>query len=211
MIVDSVAGITSAAPSPSTPRNPINAPALDVNGAAADPAPKIASPASSARRRPNRSPIAPAGSSRDANARLYASMIQASLVCEACVSVAIEGSATFSDDIADTTVASARQVTASTRPCRPAAPSADGEPVAPVAPPVGAERSLAGAFVGRAPAAAGAVGVVGGRGVADATGGDSEVVEADEAAGVVMVRVLPARCGGVPGPTVDPTTSVVQP
>src|SRR5579862_8859314 len=62
--------------------------------------------------------MAPAGSSSEANTREYASMIQASCVWVACVARAISGSATFSDDIAATTVASARHTTAVTAPGR---------------------------------------------------------------------------------------------
>ena len=43
-------------------------------------------------------------------------MIQASWVCVACVLRAMSGSATFSDAIADTTVARATQTTARTAP-----------------------------------------------------------------------------------------------
>ncbi len=63
VIVESVAGITSAAPMPSTPRSAISSVAERAVIAAADPRPKIASPAISARRRPWRSPNAPPGSS----------------------------------------------------------------------------------------------------------------------------------------------------
>jgi len=52
VIVDRVAGMTSAAPRPRTARRPISSVALVAVMATADPAPKIASPASSARRRP---------------------------------------------------------------------------------------------------------------------------------------------------------------
>src|SRR5579862_2076637 len=62
--------------------------------------------------------MAPAGSSSEANTREYASMIQASWVWVACVARAISGSATFSDDIAATTAASARHTTAVTAPGR---------------------------------------------------------------------------------------------
>jgi hypothetical protein len=67
VIVDKVAGMTSAAPKPITARSPISSPAEVAVMATAEPAPKIVSPAISARRRPKRSPMAPAGSSSDAN------------------------------------------------------------------------------------------------------------------------------------------------
>ena len=47
-------------------------------------------------------------------------MTQASCVCEAWVAWATDGSATFSDDIAATTAASARQTTVVTAPGRTA-------------------------------------------------------------------------------------------
>ena len=52
VIVDNVAGITSAAPKPITPRNPISSVAESAVIATADPTPKITSPAISATRRP---------------------------------------------------------------------------------------------------------------------------------------------------------------
>ena len=104
--------MTSDAPTPMTARNPISTCGSETHMAAAEAPPKIASPINSARRRPNRSPSAPAGSSRAANASEYASMIHDSSVCEACVDFAMSGIATFSEDIAATTAASARQTTA---------------------------------------------------------------------------------------------------
>ena len=47
-------------------------------------------------------------------------MIQDSWVCEACVDRAMDGMATFSDDIAATTAARAMQTTAVTAPWRTA-------------------------------------------------------------------------------------------
>ncbi len=52
VIVDSVAGITNAAPRPSTPRNAINQPGSDTAIAASEPPPKMTRPVTSARRRP---------------------------------------------------------------------------------------------------------------------------------------------------------------
>ncbi len=63
----SVAGKMSAAPTPMKPRAAISWPVLEANAAAAENAPKIASPASSAPLRPNRSPSPPAARSRPAN------------------------------------------------------------------------------------------------------------------------------------------------
>jgi hypothetical protein len=69
VMVDSVEGMTRAAPSPITVRRAISWLAPDTVMAMPDPAAKIASPASRVRRRPNRSPSAPAGSSRAAKTR----------------------------------------------------------------------------------------------------------------------------------------------
>src|SRR4029079_10118318 len=66
VIVESVAGITSAAPTPRRARIAISQEASAWVIAAAEPTPKIARPASSVLRRPKRSPIAPAGRSRAA-------------------------------------------------------------------------------------------------------------------------------------------------
>ena len=118
VIVDSVAGMTSAAPTPSTARSAISSPAEAAVIATAEPAPNTISPTISANLRPNRSPSAPAGRSRDAKASEYASITQTSSVCEAWVSRAMSGSATFSDAIAATTAARARQTTAVITPWR---------------------------------------------------------------------------------------------
>jgi hypothetical protein len=66
VIVDSVAGMTSAAPRPIRPRRKISSLAEEAVIATAEAPPKMASPAISARRRPKRSPRAPAGSSSSA-------------------------------------------------------------------------------------------------------------------------------------------------
>jgi hypothetical protein len=63
VMVDRVAGMTRAAPRPIRPRRPMSSLAEETVIAAAEAPPKMTSPASSARRRPNRSPRAPAGSS----------------------------------------------------------------------------------------------------------------------------------------------------
>ena len=65
---DSVAGITSAAPTPATARATMICIGLSSSTGAIDASAKIARPASSAPRLPYRSPRAPAGSSRHASA-----------------------------------------------------------------------------------------------------------------------------------------------
>jgi hypothetical protein len=58
--IDSVAGMTSAAPTPITARKAINSAAEPASAAAAEPAPNSTSPSMRPRRRPKRSPHAPA-------------------------------------------------------------------------------------------------------------------------------------------------------
>ena len=69
VIVDRVAGITSAAPTPSRARSAISSCAPLAVIATAEATVKIPSPASSIRRRPNRSPRAPAGRRSEAKSR----------------------------------------------------------------------------------------------------------------------------------------------
>ena len=64
--MDSVAGMTNAAPRPITIRAVISTPVPDANAASALPPANTARPPSSDRRRPYRSPRAPAGISRAA-------------------------------------------------------------------------------------------------------------------------------------------------
>lgn len=61
VMIDKVTGMTAAAPIPITARSAIRDCGEDTNIAAAAALPKITSPASSTRLRPNRSPSAPAG------------------------------------------------------------------------------------------------------------------------------------------------------
>jgi hypothetical protein len=65
--IDSVVGITPAAPSPMMARAAIRALELSANSATTEPAPNTMRPRMSARRRPKRSPRLPAASSRPAN------------------------------------------------------------------------------------------------------------------------------------------------
>ena len=68
VMIDKVAGMTNAAPMPITARAAISVEESPESADHADPAAKTARPAISARRRPNRSPIAPAMISNAANA-----------------------------------------------------------------------------------------------------------------------------------------------
>ena len=65
--IDRVAGMTNAAPTPITARAAISVEESPESAAQADPAAKTTRPAISARRRPNRSPSAPAMISSAAN------------------------------------------------------------------------------------------------------------------------------------------------
>ena len=67
VMIDSVAGIVNAAPMPITPRLAMTSDASVASPAMRAPTPNTPRPASRQRRRPNRSPIAPALSSRPAN------------------------------------------------------------------------------------------------------------------------------------------------
>ena len=69
VMVDSVPGMRSAAPRPVSARSPMSGPAESTNAESSEPMPKMAVPAISAPRRPNRSPIAPAGSRSAASTR----------------------------------------------------------------------------------------------------------------------------------------------
>ncbi len=71
---DSVLGISSAPPTPISPRHAINCPGFWASVASSEAAPKITSPRSSIFRRPNRSDRLPAVSNSPANARMYASI-----------------------------------------------------------------------------------------------------------------------------------------
>ena len=115
-MVDKVAGITNDAPSPSNPRSKISSVADVAVVATADPTPKMTRPTIRARRRPNLSPMAPDNSRNEANISEYASITHSSWVWLAPVPRAMEGRATFSDAIAETTAAKAIQTTAVTRP-----------------------------------------------------------------------------------------------
>jgi hypothetical protein len=64
--IDSVVGMMAAAPTPIRARDAISAVELPDTAAATEPIVKIARPATSARRRPKRSPSVPAASSRPA-------------------------------------------------------------------------------------------------------------------------------------------------
>jgi hypothetical protein len=86
---DSVAGMMNAAPTPAMARATMICAGLSKRVGESDAIAKMAGPTSSAPRRPNRSPIVPAGSSRHASTSVYPSMIQVSCVCVAAVCSAI--------------------------------------------------------------------------------------------------------------------------
>ena len=95
-MIESVAGMISAAPTPISVRIAMSwFGSLAWLAASAAP-PKITRPTTNAPLRPNRSPSAPPGSSRPANTKAYASMIHCSSVPDAPSSRWIVGIATFS-------------------------------------------------------------------------------------------------------------------
>ena len=108
---DSVAGMTSAAPTPMRARAAISWPDELANAATPDAPPKSTRPPFSARRRPYRSPSAPAVRRSPANTRLYASTIHCSALELACRSFTRVGRATFSDALATTIITRLRHST----------------------------------------------------------------------------------------------------
>ena len=114
VMIDSVVGITSAAPTPIAARSPISVVGSFATSAAAAAPPKTTSPTMRMTLRPKRSPIAPAISSRPAKTIVYASTIHWSSLCVAPVSRARSGSATFRPLTAETTIIRARATTPST-------------------------------------------------------------------------------------------------
>ena len=113
VMIDSVAGITSAAPMPMTARPAITCPASEARPATSDPDPNTTSPASSARLRPKRSPSAPAVSSEPANTIAYASRIHATCDADAPSASCIVGIAVTRPETDITTSTSDRHIIAS--------------------------------------------------------------------------------------------------
>jgi hypothetical protein len=66
-MIERVAGLINAAPTPWTMRAPIGIPASGARAQASEEPPKITSPITSMRRRPSRSPSLPPVSRREAN------------------------------------------------------------------------------------------------------------------------------------------------
>jgi hypothetical protein len=69
-MIESVAGMMSAPPTPMTARAPMSTPVEFDSAATIEPKPKMAKPSCNAPRRPNRSPRLPAVSSRPANTKV---------------------------------------------------------------------------------------------------------------------------------------------
>ena len=111
-MIDRVAGMTNAAPRPMTARVAISVEASPESAAATEPAPKMASPTISARRRPKRSPRPPATMSSEAKTREYASVIHCRSVVEAGSTRAKVGSAVLRIVLSMTTIRSDRHMTA---------------------------------------------------------------------------------------------------
>ena len=113
-------GNTIPAPSPITARAAISSPAETDSAHHTEAPPNTASPASSSRLRPNRSPASPAGSMTTANAREYASTIHCKSRVLACSSAEIDGSAMFRIVRSKATTTTDRHVTPSIhhRPAR---------------------------------------------------------------------------------------------
>src|SRR6266487_5274697 len=105
---DSDSGRMAAAPSPSTARAAISAPAEPEYAQAIDATPNSASDASSTFLRPYLSPISPAGSSTAASTSVYALMNHCRSLVEACRSVASVGNARLSTVRSSPTTSTAR-------------------------------------------------------------------------------------------------------
>src|SRR5262245_43508803 len=119
VMIDNVAGITSAAPIPMTARPTITCSAADAIPASSEPDPKTTSPASNARLRPKRSPSAPATSNDPANTIAYASRIHWICDADALSSSCIVGIAVTSPDTDITTSTRDRHIIASRNQRRP--------------------------------------------------------------------------------------------
>jgi hypothetical protein len=94
-MIESVAGIISAAPMPCTERAAISSVALPARPQKSDERVKMARPMTKIRRRPSRSPSLPPVSSSEAKVRAYAATVHSSSEVEIPRSALIAGSATF--------------------------------------------------------------------------------------------------------------------
>ena len=119
VMIESVAGITNAAPMPMTARPAITWFAPVAIPATMAPSPNTTRPLSNARLRPNRSPSAPAVSSEPANTMAYASRIHWICDADAWSCSCIVGMAVTSPETDMTTRTSERHIIASRNHRRP--------------------------------------------------------------------------------------------
>ena len=109
--MESVAGITAAAPIPITTRQAMSSPGEVDKAASAEPRAKTTRPPARVRCRPMRSPRLPNVRSSPATARVYASTTHCSALVEACKFRTNVGSATLTMEPSTTTTSSDRQST----------------------------------------------------------------------------------------------------
>ncbi len=114
VMIDSVAGMISAAPMPMIARVAMRWLASVANAEAIDAVPMIVRPMARAPRRPNRSPSEPIVSSRPAKTRMYESTTHWSWLVEASSSRCSVGRATFTIVLSITISSRLRHMTAST-------------------------------------------------------------------------------------------------
>ena len=115
VMIASVAGNTSAAPTPIAPRQKIRLDVPPEKAAIVEHAAKMARPTCSAPLRPKRSPMPPPARRSPANTRLYESTIHCSADVPAFSSRESVGRATFTIRLSTTTMKSDRQRTARMR------------------------------------------------------------------------------------------------
>ena len=136
VMIESVAGMISAAPMPMIARVAMRWLALVAKAEAIDAEPMIVRPMARAPRRPNRSPSEPIVSSRPANTRMYESTTHWSWLVDASRSRCNVGRATFTIVLSITISSRLRHITASTIQRRGSRVAA-GAPVGTVAESVG--------------------------------------------------------------------------
>jgi hypothetical protein len=118
VMIERVAGMTRAAPTPIRARVAISWPALPANALAVEAPAMMRRPRARAPRLPKRSPRAPMVSSRPANTRMYASTIHCSWLAEASSSLRSVGIATFTIVLSTTISSSDKHIVTNTSHCR---------------------------------------------------------------------------------------------
>ena len=113
-MIESVAGIIVAAPTPCTTRKTMSCSMLCASPHAIDAVTKMTSPARYTRRRPKRSPILPAAIGSTAVARTYPLTVHSADARLAFRSLPMAGKATFTTNVSIMSMPSPRQAATST-------------------------------------------------------------------------------------------------